>query len=52
MLAFNQGRADAVMFDDASLLPVAATDPTAKLTDDTFLEAPVRHRHQAGQHRS
>jgi len=40
MLAFNQGRADAVMYDDAVLLPVAAADPTAKLTDETFLEAP------------
>ena len=40
MLAFNQGRADAVMYDDAVLLPVAAADPTAKLTDDAFLEAP------------
>ena len=40
MLAFNQGRADAVMYDDAVLLPVAAADRTAKLTDDDFLEAP------------
>jgi polar amino acid transport system substrate-binding protein len=40
MLAFNQGRADAVMYDDAVLLPVAAADRTAKLTDDSFLEAP------------
>jgi len=40
MLTFNQGRADAVMYDDAVLLPVAAADPTAKLTDDSFLEAP------------
>ena len=40
MLAFNQGRADAVMYDDAVLLPVAAADRTAKITDDTFLEAP------------
>ena len=40
MLAFHQGRADAVMYDDAVLLPVAAADPTAKLTDDAFLEAP------------
>ena len=40
MLAFNQGRADAVMYDDAVLLPVAAADRTAKLTDETFLEAP------------
>ena len=40
MLAFQQGRADAVMYDDAVLLPVAAADKTAKLTDDAFLEAP------------
>jgi polar amino acid transport system substrate-binding protein len=40
VLAFNQGRADAVMFDDTSLALIAATDPSAKLTDDLFLEAP------------
>jgi len=40
VLAFNQGRADAVMFDDTSLALIAATNPTAKLTDDLFLEGP------------
>ena len=40
VLAFNQGRADAVMFDDTSLALIAATNPSAKLTDDLFLEAP------------
>ena len=40
VIAFNQGRADAVMFDDTSLALVAATDPAAKLTDDLFLEGP------------
>jgi polar amino acid transport system substrate-binding protein len=40
VLAFNQGRADAVMFDDSSLALVAATNPAAKLTDDLFLEGP------------
>ena len=40
VIAFNQGRADAVMFDDTSLALVAATDPSAKLTDDLFLEGP------------
>jgi polar amino acid transport system substrate-binding protein len=40
VIAFNQGRADAVMFDDTSLALIAATDPTAKLTDDIFLEGP------------
>jgi polar amino acid transport system substrate-binding protein len=40
MLAFNQGRADAVMYDDAVLIPVATADPNSKITDDVFLEAP------------
>jgi polar amino acid transport system substrate-binding protein len=40
MLAFNQGRAAAVMYDDAVLLPVAAADRSAKLTADSFLKAP------------
>jgi polar amino acid transport system substrate-binding protein len=40
MLAFQQGRADALMYDDAVLLPVAAADRNSKLTDETFLEAP------------
>jgi len=39
-LAFDQGRADAVMFDDAVLLPVAAADPNSKISDDAFLAAP------------
>jgi len=40
VLAFNQGRADAVMFDDTSLALIAATNPAAKLTDDLFLKLP------------
>jgi polar amino acid transport system substrate-binding protein len=40
VLAFNQGRADAVMFDDTSLALIAATNPSAKMTDDLFLESP------------
>src|SRR5215467_1316322 len=40
LLAFNQGRADAVMYDDAVLLPVAAADPNSKIGDETFLSAP------------
>ena len=40
ILAFNQGRADAVMFDDTSLALVASTDRNAKLTNDLFLEGP------------
>ncbi len=41
VIAFNQGRADAVMFDDTSLALIAATDPSVE--DDgrpEFLEAP------------
>ena len=40
VLAFNQGRVDAVMFDDSSLALIAATNPAAKLTGDKFLESP------------
>jgi polar amino acid transport system substrate-binding protein len=40
VIAFNQGRADAVMFDDTSLVLIAATDPNAKMLDDTFQEGP------------
>ena len=40
VLAFNQGRADAVMFDDTSLALIAATDPSSKITEDQFLEGP------------
>jgi polar amino acid transport system substrate-binding protein len=40
LLAFQQGRADAVMYDDAVLLPVAAADRNSKLTTDSFLQAP------------
>jgi polar amino acid transport system substrate-binding protein len=40
VLAYNQGRADAVMFDDTSLALIAASDPSSKMTDDQFLEAP------------
>jgi polar amino acid transport system substrate-binding protein len=40
VLAFNQGRTDAVMFDDTSLALIAATDPSSRLTDDQFLEGP------------
>jgi polar amino acid transport system substrate-binding protein len=39
-LAFDQGRADAVMYDDVVLLPVAAADPNAKIGDETFLPGP------------
>jgi polar amino acid transport system substrate-binding protein len=40
LLAFNQGRADALMWDDTVLVGVAAADRTAKLTNDTFLPGP------------
>jgi polar amino acid transport system substrate-binding protein len=40
LLAFNQGRADALMWDDTVLVGVAAADRSAKLTDDTFLALP------------
>ena len=40
LLSFNQGRADAVMFDDTVLAPVAAADRTSKLTDEAFLALP------------
>jgi polar amino acid transport system substrate-binding protein len=39
-LAFDQGRADAVMFDDTGLVVIAAADRNAKLTDDLFLALP------------
>ena len=40
LLAFNQGRADALMWDDTVLVGVAAADQSAKLTSDTFLALP------------
>ena len=40
VLAFRGGRADAVMWDDTAVLGIATTDPTTKLTSDTFLQAP------------
>jgi polar amino acid transport system substrate-binding protein len=40
VLAFNQGRADAVMWDDTVLVGIAAQDPSSKLTNDTFLALP------------
>ena len=40
LLAFRDGRADALMFDDTILLGIAVTDPTIKLTDDLFIAQP------------
>jgi polar amino acid transport system substrate-binding protein len=39
-LAFDQGRADTVMFDDTGLVVIAAADRSAKLTNDLFLASP------------
>ena len=40
LLAFNQGRADALMWDDSVLVGIATADPSSKLTNDTFLPLP------------
>jgi polar amino acid transport system substrate-binding protein len=40
ILAFNQGRAEAVMWDDSVLAVNAALDPNTKLTPDLFLALP------------
>ena len=40
VIAFNQGRADAVMFDDTSLALIAASDRSSKMTDDVFIVQP------------
>jgi polar amino acid transport system substrate-binding protein len=40
VLRLNQGRADAVMWDDTVLAPIAAADRNLQMTDDTFLELP------------
>ena len=50
LIAFRDGRADALMWDDTVLLGIAVTDRNYKLTSDVFLAAAVRHRDQAGQH--
>lgn len=39
-LAFNQGRADTIMFDDTVLVGIAAADRNSKLTNDLFLFLP------------
>jgi polar amino acid transport system substrate-binding protein len=50
-LALRQGRADAVMWDDTGMAPIAASERAYKLTPDTFLEAPygigIRQGHTA-----
>ncbi|MGI9111193.1 MAG: transporter substrate-binding domain-containing protein [Gaiellaceae bacterium] len=40
LLSFNQGRADALRWDDTVLVGVAAADRSSKLTEDTFLALP------------
>jgi polar amino acid transport system substrate-binding protein len=40
LLAFRDGRADVLMFDDTSLLGISVTDPATKLTNDLFLGQP------------
>jgi polar amino acid transport system substrate-binding protein len=40
LLAFNQGRADTVMWDDTVLAVQAGLDPNTKLTNDLFLALP------------
>jgi polar amino acid transport system substrate-binding protein len=40
LLAFNQGRADAVMWDDTNLAVTASVDRAARLTNDVFLQGP------------
>jgi polar amino acid transport system substrate-binding protein len=40
LLAFRDGRADTLMWDDTVLLGIATTDRTVKLTPDTFLALP------------
>lgn len=40
LLAFKDGRAETLMWDDTVLVGIAATDPNLKLTDDLFLPLP------------
>jgi polar amino acid transport system substrate-binding protein len=40
LIAFRDGRADTLMWDDTVLLGIAVTDPSYRLTDDLFLPLP------------
>ena len=40
LIAFKDGRADTLMWDDTVLLGLAVADPNLKLTDDLFLPLP------------
>ena len=48
LLAFRDGRADTLMWDDTVLLGIAVADPTLKLTDDLFLPLPYGIGMKAG----
>ena len=52
LIAFRDGRADALMWDDTVLLGIAVTDRNYKLTERPLPPAALRHRDQAGQHRA
>ncbi len=49
LLAFNQGRSDALMWDDTVLVGVAAADPSVEADERHVPGPPVRDRDQAGQ---
>ena len=50
LLAFRDGRADTLMWDDTVLLGIAVADPTAEAHGRPVPAAPVRDRDEAGQH--
>ena len=52
LLAFRDGRADTLMWDDTVLLGIAVTDRNLQADERPVPAAPVRHRDQAGQHAS
>ena len=49
VIAFNQGRADAVMWDDSALATLAARRPVVEAHRGPVPRRTVRNRHQAGQ---
>ena len=49
LLAFNQGRADTLMWDDSVLVGIATADRSSKLTNDVVPRGPVRDRDPAGE---
>ena len=52
LLAFRDGRADALMFDDTILLGIAVTDPTHQADGRPLPRSALRDRHQAGKRRA